>query len=97
MIVSPLVAAEIYKKTKPGVLYYSSILSVVAFIIMLLISLRHDAWKLGKVDTTGEDDETTDRKGKNGVVKMTAGNTTPSAKVEEQVGMTTENASEKAE
>ena len=56
MIVSPLVAAEIYKKTKPGVLYYSSILSVVAFVIMLLISLRPDAWKLGKVDTTGEDD-----------------------------------------
>lgn len=56
MIVSPLVAAEIYKKTKPGVLYYSSILSVVAFVIMLFISLRPDAWKLGKVDTTSDDD-----------------------------------------
>ena len=56
MIVSPIVAAEIYKKTKPGVLYYSSILSVVAFLIMLVISLRPDAWKLGKVDTTGEND-----------------------------------------
>lgn len=57
MIVSPIVAAEIYKKTKPGVLYYSSILSVVAFLIMLVISLRPDAWKLGKVDTTGENDK----------------------------------------
>ena len=56
MIISPIVAAEIYKKTKPGVLYYSSILSVVAFLIMLVISLRPDAWKLGKVDTTGEND-----------------------------------------
>ena len=56
MIVSPIVAAEIYKITKPGVLYYSSILSVVAFLIMLVISLRPDAWKLGKVDTTGEND-----------------------------------------
>ena len=57
MIISPIVAAEIYKKTKPGVLYYSSILSVVAFLIMLVISLRPDAWKLGKVDTTGENDK----------------------------------------
>ena len=56
MIVSPIVAAEIYKKSKPGVLYYSSILSVVAFFIMLAISLRPDARKLGKVDMTGDTD-----------------------------------------
>lgn len=52
MIVSPMVVAEIYPRSKEGVYYFSSLFSVIALVIMIYMSCRKDAKKLGK-ETTG--------------------------------------------
>lgn len=52
MIVSPMVVAEFYPRSKEGVYYFSSLFSVIALVIMIYMSCRKDAKKLGK-ETTG--------------------------------------------
>ena len=51
MIVSPMVVAEIYRRIYSVVYYFSSLFSVVGLVIMIYMSCRKDAKKLGKEAT----------------------------------------------